>query len=196
MARVVITPADDILRRFDNQLKAAGETDARKALARAINRTTQSAYSRVVRAIAKQSSIPTAIVRKTVKRKLAAHNSGDLFGEIYASGRPLSLKVFGAKQFSFGVRAKIYGEWKRFPGAFIWGGNYKSGKAVAGGHVFTNTRMPNKLSGRDNALSEMMTGPSVAEELVKDEAVRVFNHLVETMLPARVSHELSRILNP
>lgn len=194
--RIIIKAADDHLASFSNMLAAVGEGAGRKAMARAVNRTTNTVHGRVIRAVAKQSSIPVKILRRSIRKRLAAHKgSGPLQGEVYATGSPLSLKYFGAKQFSFGVRAKIRGKSERFPGMFIFGGNYRSGKPVAHGHVFQNTRGYNSRAKRSNAI-EKQFGPSIPEEMVRDESLRQFEMTVQTMLPARISHELGRLLNP
>jgi hypothetical protein len=187
---VTIKPADDVLIRYGNQLGALGAGDAHKALARSVNRVTKTVEGRVISAVAKQSSIPRAIVARGIKTRLASpklsHGTA-LEGEVWSTGKPLSLKVFGAKQFQFGVRAKIWGRVERFPGAFIYAGTYKSGKPVGGGHVFQ------RLTRHSNPI-EMKTGPSIPEEMVKDESERIFRETVETMLPQRIAHEIGRLL--
>lgn len=192
--RVEIVSKDNVLSRFANQIGAVGEEKGRKALARAVNRVTTTVEGRVARAIGKQSSIPTKIIRTQIRKKLAAHKGGGAIeGHVIASGSPLPLKVFNPKQFSWGVRAKVWGQMERFPSHFMHGGRWNSGKLIAGGHVFINTRGPNANSKRNNAI-EKQFGPSVPEEMVRDEAARVFHHTVQTMLPKRVAHELSRLL--
>ena len=57
--KLTVRPEDDQLTRYANALGALGEQEGHRALARAVNRTTNTVYSRVIRAIAKQSSIPT-----------------------------------------------------------------------------------------------------------------------------------------
>ena len=186
---VSIKFADDELIRFQNMLGALGEKDARKGLARAVNRVTRMVESRVIRAVAKQSSIPAKIVRRSVKSRLAAHvGSGPIEGVVYAYGDGVPLKHFQAKQFSFGVKAKIWGSWKRFPTTFIWAGTYKGTKAVANGHVWQRTSTKSKPI-------ELQRGPAVPDELVKGESLRVFEELVRTKLPERAMHELGRLLN-
>lgn len=186
---LTISFADDELRRFENMLGAVGEKDGRKALARAVNRTTRTVEGRVIRAIAKQSSIPIKIVRKSIKTRLAAHKGdGPLVGRISAIGDDLPLKHFAAKQFKFGVKAKLWNKWHRFPGFFIWAGTYQSGKAVMNEHVWS----------RSTAASfpiQMEKGPAVPDELVDRQSARIYEETVRTMLPARAMHELSRLLN-
>lgn len=188
MAQVRIAFADDELKRFENMLGAIGAAQGRAALARAVNRTTRSVESRVIRAVAKQSSIPTKIARRSIKAKLAAHKgNGPLVGIVSGIGDGLSLKHFRAKQFSWGVKAKLWGSWHRFPGTFIWAGTFRSGQAVANGHVWQRT----------SAASfpiEMQRGPAVPDEMVKGEAVKAYEEVVRTMLPARAMHELTRLL--
>lgn len=186
--RVEIVSKDNNLSKFANQLGAVGDDKGRQALARAVNRVTSSVEARVVRAIGKQSSIPVRIVRTQVKKKLAAHKgAGAIEGVVYASGTPLSLKYFNPRQSAFGVRAKVWGQVQRFPSHFMHGGRWNSGNLIAGGHVFSRTA-------KDRFPIEKTMGPSVPEELVRDEAARVFHQTVETMLPKRVEHELSRLL--
>lgn len=181
--------ADDELRRFENMIGALGEGKARVGLARAVNRVTDTVHTRVIRAIVKQSSIPRDIVRRSVEKTKVAHNgSGPLQGVVYAFGDDIPLKHFRAKQFAFGVKAKVWGNWKRFPGTFIWAGTYRSGKAVGNEHVF------HRLTAKSLPL-EMMKGPAVPDELVKNEAEKEYERAVRDMLPARAMHELSRLLN-
>lgn len=181
--------ADDELERFANMLGALGEADARKALSRAVNRVTRTVEGRVVRAIAKQSSIPAKIVRASVKSRLSAHKgTGPISGVVIATGEPISLKHFGARQFSFGVRAKIWGEVRRFPGTFIFAGTFRSGKPVAGGHVWQRTS-------KKSLPIEKQLGPNVPDEMVRSQSLRVYEETVRTMLPARAQHEIGRILD-
>lgn len=189
MPSIIIRPADDVLIRFSNMLGAVGSAKGHKALARAVNRVTNTIHGRVIKAIRRQSGIPTAIIRRQVKKRLASTSIGQggaLEGVVWATGSPLSLKYFRAKQFSFGVRAIINGSQRRYPGAFMGPRPGVLAKRL-GGHVWVRTssaRLP----------IEQLFGPSVPEELVRGESEREFRHLATTMLPDRVMHELSRML--
>lgn len=186
--RISVTPSDKMLERFGNQLGALSERDGHKALARAVNRTTNTVHGRVIRAVAKQSSIPTRIVRSQVSKQTVRPGAmGSLEGIIYASGNPVPLKEFRAKQFSYGVKAKVWGKQTRFEGMFIFAGTYRSGKHVGNGHVFqrvTTAGLPIQLQ----------HGPAVPTEIVRNEAKDEFERTVQHMLPQRVQHELSRLL--
>lgn len=188
MVNIIITPSDDILRRYGNALGALGDRQAHAALARAVNRTTDTIHGRVIRAIAKQSSIPTAIVRKSLRKQLVRPGGGGaLEGRIDARGNPLPLRDFRPKQFTWGVRAKVWGRIQRFPGTFIFAGTYRSGNPVGNMHVF------HRLSAKSLPI-EILFGPSVPEEMVKDESARVFEQVAADMLPRRVAHEIERLL--
>jgi len=187
--KIVISPLDGNFARFANQIGALGTAKAHKALARAVNRTTNTAYGRVVKAIRKQSDIPTSIIRKQVKKRTVSTNidhGGSLEGVIWATGKPISLKYFMARQFAFGVKAKHGGKWHRYPSAFM---GKKPGiiSKRLGGHVFVRTsanRFP----------IEKLFGPSIPEELIRGESERVFRSTVREMLEKRVAHELGRLL--
>lgn len=178
---------DDVLRRFANQIGAIGQGRARPGLARAVNRVTTMARTRVIRSITRTSSIPRRILVKAVKQRGAQfRGDGPLEGVVFASGSPISLKYFSSRQLSFGVRAKVYGQWTRFPGAFM-GPRPGVIAPALGGHVFVRTtaaRFP----------IERMKGPSVPEELVKDASSKAFEQVIESHLPGRVAHELGRLL--
>lgn len=186
--RIDIKIDGDGLKQFQNMMAALDEGKARVGIARAINRVVDSVHGKVIRAVVKQTSIPRRIVKQSVKKSKTAHKGdGPLQGVVYSSGYPISLKHFGAKQFSFGVRAKVWGEFQKFPSHFINAGRWNSGKPVKNGHVFQRV-------GASRFPIEKVDGPSVPEGLIAGEATHAFTQTVETMLPARVSHELGRLL--
>lgn len=192
--RLNITPSDQLLHRYGNQLGALGEKDGHKALARAINRTTDTVFNKVARAVSRQSSIKLVTVKANMnKGKVKPGGMGELVGIVSARGDPIPLKEFNAKQFSYGVKAKIWGKQRRFEGLFIYGGHYRSGKEAGNGHVFQNTRAHNSRSGRDNAIAKQ-SGPSVPTEMVRGQAKQEFENTVASVLPDRVAHELNRLL--
>lgn len=186
--RLTIRPEDQVLARYSNALGALGERDGHKALARAVNRTTDTVYSRVIRAIAKQSSIPTQIVRSQVHKRTVRPGHGDsLEGVIYATGQTLPLRVFKPRQFSYGVKVKLWGRMRRMEGAFIFAGHFRSGKEVAQGHVFQ------RVTSRSLPIA-MQRGPAVPSEMVRDQSAKAFEDTVAQVLPARISHEIGRLL--
>jgi hypothetical protein len=71
------------------------------------------------------------------------------------TGRHLPLSFFGAKQFSYGVRAKIWGKAQSFRSAFV--------VKRYGGGVF-------KRTGKARFPIEQLWGPAVPVEMLRDEA--------------------------
>ena len=192
--RLAVKPGDDLLARYANQLGALGEVDGHRAMARAVNRTTDATYSRVVRAVSQQSSIKQALVRGSSRKvKAKPGGMGAIEGEIRAWGEPIPLREFNAKQFSYGVKARVYGKQTRFPGMFIFAGTPRSGVFAGGGHVFENTREKNVKSGRNNKI-ERQDGPAVPTEMVRGTAKDEYERTVADMLPARLAHEIGRLL--
>lgn len=179
---------DDMLHRFQNMAGALGEQKARIAYARAVNRVTNSIHGKVISAVVKQTSIPRRIVKQEVKKQLARPGGdGAIQGIIYAKGKPISLKHFNPKQFSWGVRVKAWGEWQRYESSFIYGGTFRSGKPAFDGHVMSRV-------GKDSFPVRRENGPAVPPALIQGEAAAIFTKTVEDMLPRRVMHELSRLL--
>lgn len=186
--KIDIVPADRVLQDYMRGVEKLSEADARKGLVRAVNRTTDTVYTRVVRAVVRQSSIPRRIVREqTSKRKAAIKGQGEISGAVYSSGEPVPLKEFNARQFSYGVKAKVWGKMRRFETTFIFAGTFNSGKTVGGGHVFQRVRS-------SSLPIVKQLGPAVSSELVRSKSKEEFERTVETMLPDRVKHELSRLI--
>lgn len=179
---------DPTLTLYQKGIERLSGKDQHKVYGRALNHTIGKARTQVIRATARQSSIPQKIVRASLQTLKASPGSGSaLEAKIIATGKPIPLKDFKAKQFGYGVKATIWGKQTRFPGMFIWAGQNNSGKYVGAGHVFA------RLTKRSTPI-EKQYGPSVPEEIVKDEADKAFNSTVDQTLPPRILHELGRAL--
>ncbi|MDF1599636.1 phage tail protein [Mesorhizobium sp. YIM 152430] len=186
-ASISVRPADDVLKRYGNMLGSVSGREGHRAMARAINRTVVGAHVQVSRAVAKQSSIPLAEVRRSMKRKMVNPGSrGALQGALEASSPAKPIRDFMPKQFAWGVRVKAWGKMQRYPGAFIFAGTFKSGKPVAKFHALVNRRTAiNPL--------EIMYGPSVPQEMVRRPSSDVFETTAYRILPQRLHHELGRL---
>ena len=158
------------------------ETMHQRAYRRALNKTGDKAYTRVIRAVGKQTGLKRAQVIKygDVKKRRASYSRLDF--EIVSRGLPIPLREFSAKQFSFGVRARPWGKVTRFPSAFIYAGRWNSGKFVGAGHVFQRTTSA-------SLPIERLDGPSIPQEIVKDQSADAFNQVADE-LPNRIAHEL------
>lgn len=192
--KVEVKGLDSVYGTFSNQLSALGAGKARVAMARAVNHAGNKAYTRVIQALLKQTSAPRAVVRAAVKKRHAAHKGdGAIEFVIYSRGSELPLRMFAPKQFTFGVRAKVWGRMQRFESAFINAGRWNSGNAIAGGHVFVRTGGFNPASGRNNAI-EKMYGPSIPKELALGETAETFQQVSRAEVEKRLRHELGRML--
>ncbi|WP_421998192.1 hypothetical protein [Roseovarius confluentis] len=183
---------DQNIMRFQDAVSVLGDTNtAHKAFRRAINHTGDKARTLVRRALSEQMGLTQKRLRALNALSVRRANFGALEYTITGSGKELSLKEFGAKQFKFGVRAKPWGQIQRFKGAFIFAGHRKSGKPVGGGHVFVRTGGINRNSGRNNAIRKMW-GPSVPKEMIRRASLEAFENTAKDLGP-RIRHEMSQI---
>ena len=184
MAEIVIRELDHQRIAFEATVTRIGNSDvAKQAFARAMNHEGRKAFTAVKRELRKQTGIKAGDISRGVSFRSAFRNRLQVV--IRATGTPYSLKYFGARQFSYGVRAKPWGKSRRFEGAFIVGS--------LGGHVFHNTGGPNLRSGRDNAI-EKMWGPAIPTEMVKGASLAAFEANTDGIAD-RAVHELARILD-
>lgn len=180
---------DEVLTRFQNQIGAIGDGAARKAMARAVNYGGRRALTQVVRALVRQTSAPRSLVKQIVKTKGAAHKgSGPIEFTIYARGSELPLSQFAPRQFSFGVRAKVWGKMQRYPGLFGAPGDSPAVRAALGGEIFHRTsdeRLP----------IQRAYGPSIPKEMLLGETKETFEKVSQEATVKRLQHELRRILD-
>ena len=173
---IIIRERHDVRRRYEAALHLVGRKTANLAFSRALNRTGRPTFTAVKRALRKQTDIPRGLVDAGVTFKPAT--SRTLQTAITGRGPYLPLQLFGARQFAYGVRAKVWGKHQQYRSAFIVskfaGGAYKR---------LTPRRFPIR----------QLYGPSVGKELVKDQSLSTF----EASMPnvsARALHELKRLL--
>lgn len=171
--------------RFADAAAKLGDRRATQAYLRATNHTGDRMRTRVVRALASQTGLTATKLRGLGQPVIHRARPGRLEYVIRAYGPPIPLKEFGAKQFRFGVRARPWGRTQRFPGAFIYAGKWNSGNPAGGGHVFVRT------SG-DSLPLELLYGPSIAAELVKDASRQAWED-AQLALGERVEHEIRRL---
>lgn len=173
--KIVVTP-DVNFRRIEAVAQTLGEARVRTALSRAVNHTGRKALTAVRRALVAQTSIPRPVVVAGVTPRPATRDT--LSYAIVASGRRLPLKLFRPKQTSTGVTARVWGGTQDYPSAFI--------VASLGSHVF-------RRIGRPRLPITKLYGPSLADELVKDQSRAAFERVVQDLEP-RVMHEMKRLL--
>jgi hypothetical protein len=175
------------LKGFGNMLGALGD-EGPKVETRALNRTGDTARTRVVRALAKQTGLPQKTIRKAVKVKRASWR--DLEYRLTAAGGNVSLKYFKARETRKGVTAFVRGERELFEGAFMKGGSFARGRVIAqglNGHVFQ------RIGGRTE-LERLRSGVFIPTEMVEGETAKAFEAVVSEVLPRRLHHEINRVL--
>jgi hypothetical protein len=192
-ARKILTlrPGDDVLQRFANGLGALGADGTRKVLARSLNRAGGPALTAVRRELARATSAPMSLIRKQVYARKAwagsAAGEGRLDFQIISYGKPIPLAFFKPREFSYGVRAKVWGRWQRFDGMFMRGGRWPDRVELdMGGKVFVRTskaRLP----------IEQAFGPSLPHELFEPPVLKIFAERA-TKLGDAIAHELDREL--
>lgn len=170
--RLVVLDADTTRIRFEAACHRLGEGDARRAFAMALNKEGRKAFTAHRRALVRQSSIPRPVVTAAVRFASARRNR--LETRITGTGRHLPLSVFKPRQFSYGVRAKIWGRAQTYRSAFLIKGH--------GNEAF-------KRVGRARLPIERLWGPAVPTEMLRDEAVAVW----QDQLPA-IDAEARRLI--
>ena len=151
--RVRFLEADDVRIRFEAACTRLGEGEARRAFSMALNKEGRRAFTQLRRSLALQSSIPRGAVNAATRFQSATRAT--LSTVTAGSGRHLPLSFFGAKQFTYGVRAKIWGRAQTFRSAFV--------VKRYGGGVF-------KRTGKARFPIEQLWGPAVPVEMMRDEA--------------------------
>lgn len=151
--RVRFLEADDVRIRFEAACTRLGEGEARRAFSMALNKEGRKAFTQLRRSLALQSSIPRGAVNAATRFQSATRAT--LSTVTAGSGCHLPLSFFGAKQFTYGVRAKICGRAQTFRSAFV--------VKRYGGGVF-------KRTGKARFPIEQLWGPAVPVEMMRDEA--------------------------
>lgn len=88
------------------------------AVARAVNKSATSARTALVRAVAKD----VGLTQKTIRPQIvlgAARPGRNPAATLRVPTKRIPLIKFGAKQFSYGVRARLKGGAQKYPGAFV-----------------------------------------------------------------------------
>lgn len=156
-------------------MRDLGSAKGRTAIARGMNHNQRTALTGVRRALVKQTSIKRTDVHAKTKLKRATRNH--LQTEIIGMGGPMPLSYFGAKQFSYGVRAKVWGKFQQYKSAFT--------VARYGNAYVRTTAARGPIKG--------MYGAGIAPEMIKDDVRHTWSSY-SFKLAARVEHEYRRML--
>lgn len=169
---------------FAAAVEALGsEAKAKRAFTMAINQVGRDARSATQAALAKQVGLTKKQVVEHGALREDKASASNLVWQMKATGRALPLKLFGARQYSYGVRAKPWGRWQKFSGAFINAGTWKSGNPVKDGQVLHRAgkkiflddwRRKASWHGQKFQPYKIMYGPAIPAEMVKDASAEAF----------------------
>ena len=174
--QIVIKDLDQTRVCYEAMVRQAGEGAAALAFSRALNHEGRKSFTAVKRALRKQTDIPPFMIKASMAfRSSSKHHLRTI---ISGSGKELPLRLFKPAQFSYGVRAKVWGKHQTYRSAFI--------VARYGGNVFHRTS-------RRRFPIQRMFGPSIPKEMVKGETLETFEQSGNA-ISDRAMHELSRIL--
>jgi hypothetical protein len=174
--RIVIKDLDQTRVRYEAMVQRVGEGSAALAFFRALNHEGRKTFTAVKRALRKQTDIPPFVV--TASMAFRSSSKQNLRTIISGSGKELPLRLFKPSQFSYGVRARVWGEHQTYRSAFI--------VARYGGNIFHRTS-------RKRFPIQKMFGPSIPKEMVRDETLEAFEQSGNAIMD-RAMHELARIL--
>lgn len=149
------------------------------AIARALNKTADSATARMIRFISADTGVKQKDLRGTTKRNRAIWSSqatpGNQTVKVYANTERIPLYDFGARQTRRGVTAKLGPSRKLYPSTFI--------ATMPSGH-----RGAWKRTGSRRLPITELHGPSIAHVWQKH-ALEAWQH-VQERLPISLQHEI------
>ncbi len=183
--------------RLSNMLGAAG-AGARHAIRRAINHTGDRAKTQMIRALTAQTGLKRGVIVRALRVTRAAHGgaldgagSGALSYAIRSKGGNIALKHFRARETRAGVSAAPLGRRQVFAGTFIKGGAFPKRVALSkgGGHVFRRVAGARRLP-----VEKVRSGVFIPEQMTEGATADAFHAMVNAALPARMEHELGRII--
>ncbi|GJE27960.1 phage tail protein [Methylobacterium organophilum] len=179
------------IQRLGNQIGAAGKK-APLALARAINHTGAKARTRMIRALVPQTGLKRKVIVKALRESKASE--GALTYAIRSHGGDIRLKHFGARETAKGVSAAPWSKREVYAGTFMKAGwwPHRVVKPNWNGQVFE--RLNSKTSTGMDRFHVVRSGLFIPEEMVKGASAEAFYSMAASDLPARLEHELGRVI--
>jgi hypothetical protein len=177
------------IQRLQQLLHKLGD-QAPTAIRRAVNWTGERAHTRVLRALQEQTGAKQKSIRKYLFKRPALPGRTIVY-RIIARAPAISLKEFDPRQQRSGVKASPWRRRHLFPHTFI--------SSAMGDHVFVRhgaKRIMSKgrYAGKMRQPLHKLWGPSLANELVRNQSKQVFIDSTQRVLPRRLEHELGAIL--
>lgn len=159
----------------------------RGVLVRTTNWVGARARTQVTKTLAEAMGLSQKDLRNFLQTYTA--NAGEIVYTIRGTGRPISLRAFGAVKRNKGVSARPWGERRLFRGTFI--------VASLGGSVYVRTgtfsrATKGRYKGKMREDIKKLWGPAVPREMAQLVTVRAFNDTVQKQFPQRLEHEVTR----
>lgn len=177
--------------RLGNQISAAG-AKAPIALARAINHTGDKARTQMTRELTNQTGLKRATIVRALKESKAS--AGSLTYAITSRGGNVSLKYFGARETRPGVSAAPWGRRRVYFGSFMKAGWWPKRVTKGNWHGQVFRRAGGKTGSGVDRFEKVKSGLFIPREMVTGATKAAFEQSVAANLPARLSHELGRVL--
>lgn len=185
--QLTITPMDQVLARYGNQMGALGTGQAERALARALAHTGRKAKTQVVRALTAQTGLKRKVIVKAVRESRIG--SPALTYELSSRGGNIRLKYFKARETRRGASAAPWNRRRVYQGTFQRAGWWKTGRVVKpnwNGQVFRRAA--------GGGFRVVRSGLYIPDEMVTGATADAWRRLLNTDLVPRVGHELARML--
>ena len=179
--------------RLGNQIGAAGK-NAPVALARAINHTGAKARTQMVRALVPQTGLKRKTIVKALRESKAG--AGGLTYTIRSHGGNIRLKHFGARETRSGVSAAPWNQRSIWAHTFMKAGWWPNRvtKSNWNGQVFERIGSRGRTASGMHRFEVVRSGLFIPDEMVQGASAEAFTSAVASDLPARLEHELGRVL--
>lgn len=199
MTGLFVTLDGSAFARLGNQIGAAG-AKAPLALARAINHTGAKARTKMIRVLVPQTGLKRGTIVRALRETKAG--AGSLTYTIRAKGGDVSLKYFAPRETRAGVSAAPWNKRSVYGSSFMKAGWWprRVSKPNWNGHAFyrtgtkTGTQHPTKGKRGMDRFEKAKSGLFIPTEMISDASAGAFNSMVATDLPARLEHELARVI--
>ena len=174
---VIIRDLDQTRVHFEAAVHRIGKRDATRAFNRALNSEGNKIRTLVRRSLRQQTGAKAALVSR--ETRVIRSSFSNLSYTIEARGEHLGLSHFSPRQFGYGVRAKPWGRWQRFDGAFLVGS--------LSNNAFVR-------EGRARLPIRKMFGPAIPKEMLKDATRDAFEAAQPDVL-AEATRQIARLLD-
>jgi hypothetical protein len=173
---IIIRDLDQTRLHFEAAVQRVGEQEAKRAFNRALNSEGNKIRTKVRRALREQTGAKAGLIARETRSFRSSFSN--LVYTIQAKGDYLGLSHFNPSQFKFGVRAKPWNRFQRFPHAFLLGS--------LGNNAFVR-------EGRARLPLKKMFGPAIPKEMLQDATTAAFEAAQPDVL-AEATRQIERAL--